>query len=129
MGRLYTWYVAQKACPKGWRLPTDKEWKMLADLFGGPLSAGKHLKSKSEFWKDRSRGTNKSLFNVMPYGNTVIGNGYYAFGLGATFWSGDEVDITYAKDWVLSDGDRFIDYKGHKANTGNSVRCIKDSLQ
>lgn len=34
-GRLYTWEAAQKACPPGWRLPTDLEWQDLALLFGG----------------------------------------------------------------------------------------------
>lgn len=24
---LYNWHEAQKACPKGWRLPTEEEWK------------------------------------------------------------------------------------------------------
>ncbi len=28
-GRLYSWDVAMKACPNGWRLPTTEEWKML----------------------------------------------------------------------------------------------------
>ena len=34
-GRLYTWEAAMKACPPGWRLPTDEEWKSLANAFGG----------------------------------------------------------------------------------------------
>jgi len=34
-GRLYTWETAKKACPPGWRLPTDEEWRALAMKFGG----------------------------------------------------------------------------------------------
>lgn len=34
-GRLYSWEAAKKACPKGWRLPTDKDFKSLAVAFGG----------------------------------------------------------------------------------------------
>ena len=34
-GRLYTWDAAKKVCPPGWHLPTDEEWKALANYFGG----------------------------------------------------------------------------------------------
>ena len=28
-GRLYTWEAAVKACPEGWHLPSEQEWKQL----------------------------------------------------------------------------------------------------
>lgn len=34
-GRLYYWRNALSACPKGWHLPTDKEWWGLARQYGG----------------------------------------------------------------------------------------------
>jgi uncharacterized protein (TIGR02145 family) len=37
-GRLYTWSAAQQACRSlgdGWRLPTDDEWRQLAEHYGG----------------------------------------------------------------------------------------------
>ena len=34
-GRLYTWEAAQHACPDGWHIPADSEWKELARNFGG----------------------------------------------------------------------------------------------
>ena len=34
-GRLYTWDAAQKACPPGWRLPSDNDWQELMESFGG----------------------------------------------------------------------------------------------
>lgn len=126
MGRLYTWPAAMKACPQGWHLPNDKEWKKLADLFGGVALAGTHLKSSSELWVGAGHGTNKSLFNAMPYGNAKIGSGYFAFQLNATFWSAEEISSEYATDWVLSDWDQLISYKGQKDTAGNSVRCVKD---
>ena len=36
-GRLYTWEASKKACPPGWRLPTDEEWKKLANSLRGSL--------------------------------------------------------------------------------------------
>jgi len=46
-GRLYDWNEAKKACPKGWHLPSDKEWQTLVDFAGGEKIAGKKLKAKS----------------------------------------------------------------------------------
>ena len=34
-GRLYTWEVAKEACPKGWHLPSDEEWREMAENAGG----------------------------------------------------------------------------------------------
>ncbi|HMG66219.1 MAG TPA: FISUMP domain-containing protein, partial [Chitinophagaceae bacterium] len=37
-GRLYTWKSAQEGCKllgKGWRLPTNEEWRKMAGLYGG----------------------------------------------------------------------------------------------
>jgi uncharacterized protein (TIGR02145 family) len=34
-GRLYSWEAAQHACPDGWHVPADSEWKELARNFGG----------------------------------------------------------------------------------------------
>ncbi len=126
MGRLYTWEAAMTACPAGWHLPDNVEWTQLADLFGGLLEAGQHLKSTNDLWYGGNQGTNKSLFNAMPYGNAVIGTGYYAVTSTATFWSAEEIDEEHARDWVLSNLDRLIAYKGQKAVAGNSVRCVKD---
>jgi len=34
-GVLYNWQAAVKACPKGWHLPSDSEWRLLIDNLGG----------------------------------------------------------------------------------------------
>jgi len=33
-GQLYTWEAAKTACPKGWHLPTEEDWKILSNNFG-----------------------------------------------------------------------------------------------
>ena len=33
-GRLYNWKSAVKACPKGWHLPSEKEWNKLIGFLG-----------------------------------------------------------------------------------------------
>jgi hypothetical protein len=43
-GRLYTWEIANRACPSGWHLPSDDEWSTLVDYVGGASTAGRKLK-------------------------------------------------------------------------------------
>jgi len=50
-GRLYDWNEAIKTCPKGWHLPSNKEWQTLVDFAGGDDVAGKKLKAKNG-WKE-----------------------------------------------------------------------------
>ena len=35
LGRLYTWWDATRACPEGWRLPSDEDWDKLYRHYGG----------------------------------------------------------------------------------------------
>lgn len=42
-GRLYFFSAAQNSCPKGFHIPTDEEWQVLIDRFGGNEQAGKAL--------------------------------------------------------------------------------------
>jgi uncharacterized protein (TIGR02145 family) len=39
-GRLYFFSAAQNSCPKGFHIPTDEEWQVLIDRFGGNDQAG-----------------------------------------------------------------------------------------
>jgi len=59
-GRLYDWDEAMKACPKGWHLPSDKEWQTLVDFAGGDKVAGKQLKAKNGWEKYDFSGYNFS---------------------------------------------------------------------
>ncbi len=87
-GRLYDWSEAMKACPKGWHLPSNKEWQTLVDFAGGDEVAGKKLKAKNEWnsgckseeMDDRGRvtvinncGTDEYGFSALPGG---LGNLY-----------------------------------------------------
>jgi len=57
-GTLYFWKEAKdKICPSGWHLPSNQEWKTLADFAGGPDIAGKKLKSKSGWVEHKCKYT------------------------------------------------------------------------
>ena len=80
-GRLYTYAQALGACPPGWHLPTDMEWKTLemylgmtqeeADRAGdrGTYIGGKMKEAGFEHWTTPNSGaTNESGFTGLPGG-------------------------------------------------------------
>ncbi len=55
-------------CPKGWHVPTKKEYQDLIDFLGGPSIAAAALKlSGTEYWRDPNSGaTNASGMSFLP---------------------------------------------------------------
>lgn len=122
-GRLYAWDTAKVACPEGWHLPSDKEWKALDDIPAEVL--------RSEEWV----GTDETGFGMLPSGMRVSDGASTLGGSYASFWSSTRSDASNA--W----------YRGHEAGNptlmrdeiettgrnpteqplGLSVRCLKDS--
>jgi uncharacterized protein (TIGR02145 family) len=51
-GVLYSWAEALKACPAGWRLPTDEEWQRLEIELG--MNAAE---AASSVWRGANEGT------------------------------------------------------------------------
>ena len=136
-GRYYTWAAAKKACPSGWHLPTEADFKTLIGAVGGASDASYVLKSTNG-WNDAGidfsgNGTDDYSFAAFPAGNRYYSNGDYGVGSSAEFWSSteDDRDSDYAVHLYLSytDVDNYasgeILYGFYKEN-GLSVRCIKD---
>ncbi|MGN7888426.1 FISUMP domain-containing protein [Dyadobacter sp. 22481] len=85
-GLLYTWDAAKKACPSGWHLPTDSEWTVLVDQFGGMDNAGEALKS-IKGWSEDGNGTNTSGFNALAGGIRRPDGSYMFQGTLGYFWT------------------------------------------
>ena len=103
-GKLYNWYAVNDPrglAPKGWHVPTDREWKILEKYLGmGQVNAdttgrrgideGDKLKSHSG-WVDNGNGSNSSGFNALPGGwGTSSNGGFGPLGGSAYFWSSSE---------------------------------------
>lgn len=126
-GRQYMYLEAIKACPQGWHLPSDDEWYLLANIYGGISSAGQHLKSKSQLW-EKGAGTNKSLFNAIP--NQPLKEHKFknmpSPQPSAIFWSSSTKNSEYAWDWKLVSGwNKIQRWEGSKKEY-NCVRCVKN---
>jgi len=89
-GRLYNWDGAKTACPNGWRLPTENDFKTLSQFLGGEQVAGGKMKNAgTTYWQTpNTGGTNSSGYNAMPAGYRNYTDGVY-FGKGqyTYFWT------------------------------------------
>jgi len=119
-GRLYDWNAAMKACPSGWRLPTDEDWDDLVEVAGGKV-AGKKLKSKTD-WD----GTDDFGFSALPGGNRYTVGGFDDVGGGGYWWSATEYGSGGAYSWGMYSGDENVDKSWDGKSYGFSVRCLQE---
>jgi uncharacterized protein (TIGR02145 family) len=128
LGLLYTWEAAKKACPSGWHLPTDDEWSMLVNQFGGTNKAGEALKSLKG-WNEDGNGSNSSGFNAAPAGIRNPDGSCIALGLFGCWWSSSPASQGKVWEWNL----QFANSNKSKVfrfdadvSAGLSVRCVRD---
>ena len=119
-GLLYEFKNAQKACPKGWKLPTHDEWENLIDLENAKASDYKD----PQFW-DGSKNSNSTGFTVRPAGSGNNGQWPNRFGERTLFWSSTIDDDHYRWTYIFEENKDKV-RKAHQHPTyGFSVRCIK----
>lgn len=138
-GYLYTWDSANKACPSGWHLPSDEEWKTLektlgmseieANIYGsrGEYSnVGGKLKSISN-WDNSYKATDEYGFSALPAGNYGSNEKtFYFIGQNAMFWTNTDFKSEFAwyRDLHNDDGKIFRAYRSKVL--AFSIRCVKD---
>lgn len=125
-GRLYTWNAAMKACPDGWRLPTQEEWMNLALHIAG------------EEWHKKDGGENRLFRKIKPDGESgfdlALAGMYdpetdYFFPIGSigSYWSSTKFAYHAAVCAVMEgrNGEVFMLNPGTRA-IGHSCRCVKN---
>jgi len=158
-GKIYNYYAiidSRGIAPKGWHVPSDKEWDILINsiqptAFGGaniPNVAGEKMKSISgwdDTFKISANGDNSSLFNGYPggyyeydsreqsysldfNGRIGISGGFYGLWWSSSIAKGDLNDPENCKIWYRS-----LHYKNDNVGKnscspgcGLTVRCVKD---
>ena len=124
-GRMYTWESAQQACPllgKGWRLPTDEEWRQMAKRYGG-VSDDSADKGRAAFTTLLSGGT--SGFNAVLGGNRSGGQ-YARLEAHGLYWTASENDAGSAPYYNFGKNGQAL----HRQPEGEkqmaiSVRCVR----
>ncbi len=140
-GVLYNWSAAQSACPDGWHLPSDEEWKILemhlgmsqeeADLqyqYRGTNEGGKLKETGTDHWNDPNvNATNESGFTGLPGGACRHDLEYYGFDLIGShghWWTSTEYNTSLGWYRMLYyDNSKIFRYGWYKEN-GFSIRCI-----
>lgn len=129
-GRLYTWESAQRVCPSlgdGWRLPTDGEWRQMANRYGG-ISADATDKGRAAFAALLSGGT--SGFNAVLGGNRSAAGQYARLEAHGFYWTASDNDSGNAPFYNFGQGGQAL----HRQPDGEkqmaiSVRCVRDARQ
>jgi uncharacterized protein (TIGR02145 family) len=140
-GALYNWHAAIEACPAGWFLPSDEDWKQVEIELGmsaensnetgyrGMLQ-GSMIAGMSEIWNDGPlKGTplfGSSGLDVIPAGyrsNTGIFNLQHAH---AYLWSStdDYLNSAWTRQ-IFYFVTQSIRYRSNK-EWGLAVRCVKE---
>ncbi len=156
LGRFYSYTEASKACPEGWRLPSDKEWTELAAALNKKEAAAEHttitdiaadlmadaqfnLQKMWEYWPEVGDIKNTGKLAVIPSGYANLGEavdgeypmasftGIYEY---AAFWTNDTVDgedgMAYYRYLICDQPDMYAG-KGDVNTFGASVRCVRES--
>ena len=143
-GALYTYAAALNACPAGWHLPSDAEWKTLEMALGMSQSEaddtgwrgtdeGSQLAGNSSLWNDGDLKDNSEFgtsgFLALPGGyrnddssGTFSNQGYKGGGWGSS--AEDDGSGAYGRGLHYSFSTVYRNY--FSKSYGFSVRCVRD---
>ena len=154
-GVLYNWPAAmnsasssdakpsgiQGACPAGWHLPSDAEWKDLEMYLGmtqteadkegyrGTDEGGKFKHPWEEYWSNPNRGaTNSSGFTALP-GGYMFGDPsmyFWVQNFGGMWWTSTQEDEGEAWSRILSYLVSTVSRESERKMWGYSVRCLRN---
>jgi uncharacterized protein (TIGR02145 family) len=144
-GPLYNWYAVNTGilCPVGWRVPTEKDWSVLAGYLNDNGDAGGKLKEKgTRHWKAPNAGaTNETKFTALPGGGREDTGEFGSMfiepaGISGSWWSSSE-DLsestpptpgppTNAYNRIMKSSDNGLYGGTYPKGYGMSVRCIKN---
>jgi uncharacterized protein (TIGR02145 family) len=144
-GTYYNWYAvidSRNIAPTGWHVPTDAEWKTLADYLlnngygyeGSGGDVGKSMASNSGWNTDPTPGTvgndqasnNSSNFSALPGGERGLDGDFADMGKVGMWWSATEKDATEAWLYLLVSDNKFLNPDFYQKVYGISIRCVKD---
>jgi len=128
-GRLYTWKAALSACPTGWHLPSDEDWKILEKNLGMPeeeVNSTDYSRGKTQAPNFKVGGSSGLDIQMSGFLHGYDNN-FYKLGSVCIIWSSTPNGNEFA--WSRS-----FDPEGDLINRNNNtyvkyalpVRCVKD---
>jgi uncharacterized protein (TIGR02145 family) len=134
-GGLYNYEAAKIACPDGWHLPTDAEWKTMeislgmsqadADKTGVRTGGTTGAKLKATTAWGNNETSNTSGFTAIPSGYLSAG-GFDGLVTSAVYWTATVAETATAFDRYLDNTSAGIDRGAWPRSDAYSVRCVRN---
>ncbi|MCX6269333.1 MAG: hypothetical protein NTW16_18605 [Bacteroidetes bacterium] len=124
LGGLYQWDelmtydntpAAQGICPPGWHVPTESEWTILLDYYGGNAFAGRPMQQISA-----------TGFNALPGGVLYQNNAWSLNDLATLFWTSTQTGPVKIISHGMNKMDPSVSYYESLRNNAFPMRCVKD---
>ena len=125
-GRLYNWKSAVKACPKGWHLPSEKEWNKLIGFLGNETAGLKMQaldtigKGKQNVQAKGAQGLSSLLSGIRHPDGSCLNVTYWG-----GCWSSTSVNDTTATNVLFARKTGIIGFSTNDKKSGFAVRCVK----
>ena len=124
-GYYYTWDAAMNVCPSGWRLPSDRDWKVLEGHLG-MTDTQQNLIG----WRGTDEGTKLKVSGSSGFEAKLAGirgaNGFFGRGDYMHLWSSTQSGNRNAYRRYLRSSYATIYRSAQGKTNGLSVRCLKD---
>ena len=141
-GRLYKWEAAITACPSGWHLPSDDEWKIMemslgmsqnqanSDGYRGTDEGSKMKEIGTTHWASPNPdATNSSGFTALPggsFGHPAPSVSFFGLGIYSFWWTSTEKYGNHPWLRRLDSDEERIRRMSDEHYHAHSVRCLKD---
>jgi len=130
-GRLYNWEAAMKACPEGWRLPSDDEWWAMASHYGKAYNfrRGQETNEGDAAGKAAYKALiqeGDSGFSVLLGGRLYSDGSFYDLGDRGYYWSSSEQSSSRAWYYGFYIGSEYLFRHHDGKSVGRSCRCLQD---
>jgi len=128
VGCYYTWNAAMKACPEGWQLPNQSNWKTLVNQISwtAPWGILETVCNTNSLTYNSIQGNDVYGLNITPSGTCNSITKKIIFGGSAEFWTSTALNEFFHGIAVFSfinDNLKTDSYTEHSAF--KSVRCLK----
>lgn len=148
-GKLYNWYAVTDTdgiCPKGWHVPSHKEWTTLErDIcaggncdsifpddtvtqdWRGTVEGGKLKVACSVLWKSPNSGaTNETGFTALPGGYRNYDGSFYSINFFSTWWTASKYSSAAAWCRIIKNTSATIYRACDPKADCFSLRCVKN---
>jgi uncharacterized protein (TIGR02145 family) len=132
-GKLYNYYAVSDPrglCPKGWRVPSEKDFTELVQHLGGEAIAGGKLKDVgTTCWLTPNLGaSNESGFSGLPGGKRSSTGNFGSKGNIGSWWTStkNQNDTAWSISLFSFSGGNAVYKYYNDLSEGLSVRCLKD---